>query len=124
MQQKDIDAAAASLREELIAFRRTLHRYPEIGLHEVETTQRIKEKLLAHGIEPEYIIKDEKIGLTFSIEGELPGNRIALRADIDALPVLEQTDEPFRSERDGRHGRRRFARVRRARRGDRSEPAA
>ena len=101
MQQKDIDAVAASLREELIAFRRTLHRFPEIGLHEVETTQRIKEKLLAHGIEPEYIIKDEKIGLTFSIEGELPGNRIALRADIDALPVSEQTDEPFRSERDG-----------------------
>ncbi len=101
MQQKDIDAAAASLREELITFRRTLHRYPEIGLHEIETTQRIKEKLLAHGIEPEYIIKDEKIGLTFSIEGELPGNRIALRADIDALAVSEQTDEPFRSERDG-----------------------
>ncbi len=101
MQQKDIDAAAAALREELIAFRRTRHRFPESGLQEVETTERIKEKLVAHGIEPEYIIKDQKIGLTFSVEGAHPGSRIALRADIDALPVSEKTDEPFRSVRDG-----------------------
>ncbi|MBQ6234690.1 MAG: amidohydrolase [Clostridia bacterium] len=101
MQQKDIDAVVALLQDELIAFRRVLHRFPEIGLREVETTERIRQKLLEHGIEPEYIIKDQKIGLTFSVDGAQPGSRIALRADIDALPVSEKTDEPFRSERDG-----------------------
>lgn len=101
MQLKDIDAAVASLLEELIAFRRTLHRFPEIGLKEVETTERIRQKLLEHGIDSEYIIKEQRLGLTFSIEGAYPGNRIALRGDMDALPVLEKTNEPFRSERDG-----------------------
>ena len=69
MQQKDIDAVVALLQDELIAFRRVLHRFPEIGLREVETTERIRQKLLEHGIEPEYIIKDQKIGLTFSVDG-------------------------------------------------------
>ncbi|MFR5931957.1 MAG: M20 metallopeptidase family protein [Oscillospiraceae bacterium] len=99
MNCKEIDEYIYNILEDIIAFRRTIHKYPEIGLQERETTERIKAKLLEYGIESQYIL--DGIGLTFSIQGAKEGERIALRADIDALPMEEETEEIFKSVHKG-----------------------
>jgi amidohydrolase len=87
------------LKSKLIAFRHELHTYPELSFQEFETTERIRKWLGEAGI----TILDYPIetGLIAEIKGELPGPTIALRADIDALPIQEVTGLPFASERDG-----------------------
>lgn len=80
-----------------VAKRRALHRIPEEGFKEVKTLKLICETLDELNIPYE---KSEKwvVGL---IEGAHPGKTVALRADIDALPVTEPKGCPFRSEHDG-----------------------
>lgn len=83
------------LKDKLIAFRRDLHAHPELGLHEYETTKKIKNVLNANGIE----ILDYPLetGVLAIIRGGKPGKTIALRADIDALAIEEQSGVPFSS---------------------------
>lgn len=99
MEENEINSYISDILEDIIAFRRKIHKYPEIGLQERETTERIRIKLLEYGIESEYI--SDGIGLTLSIQGTQEGERIALRADIDALPMEEETAEPFKSKHKG-----------------------
>lgn len=84
---------------ELIEFRRDLHENPELSFKEFRTTEKIKDKLLSLGIE----IID--IGLETGVIGLLKGNKegstIALRGDIDALPIQELNDVPYKSKIDG-----------------------
>ena len=85
--------------EKLVAYRRELHAHPELSAKEFATTERIRYWLTEEGV----TILDFPLetGLIAEIVGALPGPTIALRADIDALPVKEATGLPFASETEG-----------------------
>lgn len=85
-----------SLTPELIEFRRELHRNPELSFAEFQTTERILEALRSAGLDP---VKMERTGAYVDV-GEGP-IRLALRADIDALPVLEETELDYASTIEG-----------------------
>ena len=89
MISKTITAAIKKHTQEMIAFRRDLHAHPELPFEEVRTTKRIAEELDKIGIE--YRLT-EPTGVIAEIKGAKPGKTVALRADIDALPVLELND--------------------------------
>lgn len=84
-----------TLQEQLVAYRRELHQYPELSMQEVETTARLKRWLTELGIK--VLPLNLKVGLVAEIEGGLPGPTIALRSDIDALPIQEQSGVAFAS---------------------------
>lgn len=90
---------ARGLREELVAIRRDLHRHPELGLQEFRTTQVIAHHLRAHGVEA--VPWGGDTGIVGILRGAVGGPTIALRADIDALPLVEVNDVPYRSEQPG-----------------------
>ena len=81
----------------LVAFRRDLHAHPEIGYAEYRTTQRVAERLTRAGLEPQLL---PGTGLVCDI-GDPRGHTIALRADLDALPLPETSDVPFASTVEG-----------------------
>src|SRR5512138_2903868 len=88
---------AQELKDRLVAIRRDLHRHPELCFKEVRTAQRVAETL--HDLGIEYSTGIARTGVVAIIgEGE---PRFALHADMDALPILEATDLPFKSENDG-----------------------
>ena len=95
----EIDAAAAALETRLIEWRRDFHRHPELANREVRTSARVAEHLRGLGLEVRRGIAHT--GVVAVIEGKLPGPTILLRADMDALPVTERTDVPFRSTATG-----------------------
>ena len=89
-------AAADRLEPKVIAWRRDLHQNPELGNREFRTSKLIAEHLRSLKV----IEVHEKIahtGVIGILKGGLPGPVVALRADIDALPVEEQVDVPFAS---------------------------
>lgn len=88
-----------AIDDDLIAIRHYLHAHPERSFEERETTAYLREQMRAHGITVlDAPIETGAVGL---IEGSKPGPRIALRADIDALPVHEDTGLPFASVNSG-----------------------
>jgi amidohydrolase len=80
---------------ELIEFRRTLHAHPEVGYQEYRTTRYIESRLEAAGLRSTILPKGT--GLIVDI-GHSDGPTIALRADIDALPIADHKDVPYRSQ--------------------------
>lgn len=88
------------LVEELIQKRRTLHRFPEVAFEEVETTSRLRSWLEEY--EVTILPFDLETGLVAELKGENEGPTIAIRTDIDALPITEEADVPFKSEVDGK----------------------
>ncbi|RAJ71719.1 amidohydrolase [Streptomyces sp. Amel2xB2] len=90
-----------ALREELVAFRRDLHMHPELGNQEFRTTAAIKARLEAAGLRPRTLpmgtglICDVHPGLAERWDGVRP--MLALRADIDALPIPDTKSVPYRS---------------------------
>ena len=94
-ERPEVDAAAERLREEVVALRRHFHQFPELSNREVETSAKVAEHLRALGLEPRTGVAHH--GVVAIIEGGRPGPRIALRADMDALPVTERTGLPFAS---------------------------
>ncbi|MDI9238019.1 M20 family metallopeptidase [Lysobacter sp. LF1] len=95
--QAPIDAAAAAnaVQPRVLAWRRDLHQHPELGNHEVRTAKVVADQLRRLGLEPRTGIAHT--GVVAVLKGGKPGPRIALRADMDALPVTEQTGLPFAS---------------------------
>jgi amidohydrolase len=91
-----IKTAVATLSEELVAFRRDLHRHPELAWDETRTTEKVSERLSQDGISVQLLPKS---GLIAEIGGG-DGPVVALRADLDALPVSDQTEDPWRSGTD------------------------
>lgn len=86
--------------DEIIAVRRHLHQHPELSFREFKTSEFIQKKLTDHGIpfKSGYV----KTGIVARIEGKNPGSKvIALRGDMDALPVKENTGLPFQSVNEG-----------------------
>jgi len=90
---------AKSMQTELIALRRQLHRYPEIGYQEYKTSQFITDKLKEYGLE--IIPLKGKTGVVGILKGEKTGKVVALRADIDALPIQEETGVDYQSQHPG-----------------------
>ncbi len=95
----EIDSAAAALETRLVEWRRDFHRHPELANREVRTSAKVAEHLRGLGLEVRTGIAHT--GVVAVIEGGLPGPTILLRADMDALPVTERTDVPFRSTATG-----------------------
>ncbi len=91
-----IDTAAAALNDQLIAWRRDLHANPELGNREFRTAGIVAEHLRALGLD-EVRTEVAHTGVVGLLKGALPGPVVALRADMDALPVAERTDVPFAS---------------------------
>ena len=87
------------IAERVVALRREIHRYPELGFEEERTAALIERELRALGIEHRRIVKTGVVGV---IRGALPGRVAGLRADMDALPVTERSGEPFSSEVPGK----------------------
>src|SRR5499427_9554015 len=94
--QEELAEFIAAREAELIAFRRDLHAHPETGYREYRTTRRIMERLTAAGLRPLTLPKGT--GLVVDI-GDAPadGPAVALRADLDALPMPDEKNVPYRS---------------------------
>ena len=88
------------LAPEFIGWRRQIHSNPELGFKEFATTQFIMEKLKSWGIDAKP--NGDKTGVIGTLKGGLPGTKtVALRCDIDALPMQEKTGLEFASKNDG-----------------------
>lgn len=84
---------------EIISFRRHLHQHPELSWEEVQTTEYIKKFLEAHQIPYQQITPTGVVGM---IHGKNPDSKcVAIRGDIDALPIEETKNCPYRSENEG-----------------------
>ncbi len=94
----NIKEDAKKYKEYVISLRHELHRHPELSDQEVWTCQRIEKELDAMGLPYERVAGTNIVAL---LDTGRPGKKIALRADIDALPVQEEADVEFKSEIDG-----------------------
>ncbi|KIH97048.1 N-acyl-L-amino acid amidohydrolase [Streptomonospora alba] len=92
--REQLNAFLARHKREFIEFRRDLHMHPELAFAEHRTTQRISERLRGIGLVPEPL--PHTTGLVCDI-GTGEGPTVALRADIDALPLTDEKDVPYRS---------------------------
>src|SRR5688500_19962414 len=100
---QNIESAAARVEPFVIATRRDIHQHPELGNREVRTAKIVADKLRELGIEVKE--KVAHTGVIGVLRGGKPGKVVALRADMDALPVTELTDVPFASKvRSTYHG--------------------
>ena len=99
---KEFKKTAEEINDQVLALRRHFHRNPEISWKEVDTTAKVAEVLRDMGCEN---IKTgyggTPCGVTAEITGQSEGPCVALRADMDALPLEEENDLPYRSERKG-----------------------
>ena len=91
----EIDQAAAAVQPQVVEWRRWFHQNPELSNREFNTSAKIVEILREMGLEPQTGIAHT--GVVAVIEGGLPGPLVAIRTDIDGLPVVEQTGLPFAS---------------------------
>src|SRR5262245_44959831 len=90
-----LDAAAKAIEPKTIEWRRDFHAHPELSNREVRTAEQIARQLRALGIETKTGVG--VTGVVGLLRGGKPGRTVGLRADMDALPVTEQTDVPFKS---------------------------
>jgi amidohydrolase len=88
-----------ALQTELVAWRRQLHQYPEMGFNEYLTAEFISQKLQKWGIETQIGIA--KTGIIAIIDSGKPGRVLAIRADMDALPIQEENQVSYCSKHDG-----------------------
>jgi len=99
MLQQTIKDLAKKYKEEFIGVRRHLHAHPELSYQEFETSEYVQEKLRQFGIPFDIKATTGVVGI---IKGQNPSSRIvALRGDMDALPILEENDVDYKSTKDG-----------------------
>ncbi len=99
MSIENVRKQVQSIAEWVVAIRRELHMYPELGGEEKETQRFLLQQLTDMGIET--ITYPGQYAIVGLIRGAFPGKTIALRADMDGLPVQETTDLPFASKIPG-----------------------
>jgi amidohydrolase len=92
---QQIDEQAKKVEPSVIECRRDIHQHPELPNREVRTSKLVVDRLKALGIEVRTPVAHT--GVVGVLKGGKPGRVVALRADMDALPVVEQTDVPFKS---------------------------
>ncbi|MGB3465696.1 MAG: M20 family metallopeptidase [Cyclobacteriaceae bacterium] len=95
-----IKELSESYYEEVLSIRRHIHANPELSFQEYETSKYVRETLESFGYDGVKSVANT--GLTVTVEGKNPGKKvIALRADMDALPIHEQNDVDYKSKNDG-----------------------
>lgn len=94
VEMKDIESLFAEMEENY----KHLHQCPELGFEEQETSAYIMQKLNEYGIQGKQIART---GIIATIEGGQPGKTVAIRADMDALPVTEESGVPYASKKEG-----------------------
>lgn len=100
MLKERIQELSESIFEKVRSFRREMHQHPELSFHEFETQKRVKAYLEGVGISN--VQTCANTGLVALIEGNNPSKKtVALRADMDALPIHEQNDKPYASQNEG-----------------------
>ncbi|MCO6358934.1 amidohydrolase [Roseivirga pacifica] len=100
MSAEQVKSLAAKHFESIVAIRRHIHAHPELSFEEHETAKYVAEQLRKLGIEPTEGVADT--GLTALIKGKNPDTKVvALRGDMDALPIQEENDVPYKSTNDG-----------------------
>jgi amidohydrolase len=87
------------LQPNIVAWRRRLHQYPELGFREHLTAAFVHQRLEEWGITHQTGIAGT--GIVAILIGSTPGPVLAIRADMDALPILEENDVPYRSQHEG-----------------------
>ncbi|MEM9269789.1 MAG: M20/M25/M40 family metallo-hydrolase, partial [Pseudomonadota bacterium] len=90
----------AAFKDDLTAWRRHLHQHPELMFETHKTSAFVAEKLRAFGCD-EVVEGVGRTGVIGVINGQGPGDVIGLRADMDALPIQEVRDLPYKSQIDG-----------------------
>ncbi|HET7500146.1 MAG TPA: amidohydrolase [Kofleriaceae bacterium] len=90
-----VDERSPALIDKVIAWRRDFHAHPELGNRELRTAKLVADHLRALGLEVKTGVAHT--GVVGVLRGALPGPVVALRADMDALPMVEETDVPFAS---------------------------
>ncbi len=89
---------ASEVREDVVAWRRYLHAHPETSFNEHETAAYVYRQLSSFGLSPYHPTPTSVVA---SIRGAQPGRCLAIRADMDALPITEETGLPFASQNPG-----------------------
>jgi amidohydrolase len=92
---EDIDRRVALVTPKVVAWRRDLHEHPELSSRETRTAKIVADHLRSLGLEVREGVA--KTGVVAVLKGGKPGRVVALRADMDALPVTEEVDLPFKS---------------------------
>lgn len=95
-QAQSLQAAYEKVEPKVIEWRRDIHQHPELSNREFKTAEKIASHLKSLGVEVQTGVAHT--GVVGILKGDQPGKVVALRADIDALPVTERNDLPFRSE--------------------------
>lgn len=99
MIKEQIQELASNIFDGVVTNRRHLHAHPELSFHEIETSAFVARKLEEMGLEYH---KMADTGLVALIKGDKPSDQVvALRADMDALPILEANDVPYKSQNNG-----------------------
>lgn len=97
--KKAVKQLAAEFAPDIVAVRRHLHAHPELSFQEYHTAAFVKEQLQRLGLQP---MTMANTGLVALIEGRNPGKKtVALRADMDALPITEQNEVSYKSQNQG-----------------------
>jgi amidohydrolase len=97
----EVDRLAAASEAEMLEWRRHLHQHPELSNRETETAKFVVERLRSFGLEPQTGIA--RTGVVAVLKGGRPGPVVALRADMDGLPVREEVQVPFASKATGEY---------------------
>lgn len=98
---EQLDLLAAEVQPQVVEWRRWFHQNPELSNREFNTSARVAEILTEMGLEPQTGIAHT--GVVAIIEGGRPGPMVAIRADMDGLPVVEETGLPFASTARGEY---------------------
>ncbi len=96
----DLKEEVSRLTPELIDLRRDFHQHPELAFDETRTAKIVAERLLA--LDLEVVTGVGKTGVVGLLPGKPGGKTVALRADIDALPITEESGRPFKSLNEGK----------------------
>jgi amidohydrolase len=96
----DLVSAATDINSEVIELRREIHANPELGLHLPGTQQRVLESLTGLGLD--ITLGEGLSSVVADLDTGRDGPTVLLRGDMDALPLTEDTDEPFKSKVEGR----------------------
>jgi len=99
IEYKNLLKKAKDLREKIVSYRRDFHQNPELALQEFNTANKVKMVLEGLGIETKVLVNGT--GIRGHLKGSKPGKTIALRADIDALPIQEENEVPYKSQNTG-----------------------
>ena len=98
----DLESRITGIEQEMLAWRRHLHQHPELSNREAETAKFIAGKLRTFGLEPRTGVA--RHGVVAVLKGAQPGPVVALRSDMDGLPVTEETGLPFASRAKAEYG--------------------